>query len=148
MWEEDRVLSVYPWVRKIWRRKWKITPVFLPVESHRQRNSTLLIFKKKIINYLFNMFRFTEKIEWNLMSLVESVLPISATIGSTKLEILSQRRHPVTRRHCKILLNCMPGYLRVLYRDQQMRREAIVLAGVIDDKSRKRHICFFIVEVE
>ena len=29
-----------------------------------------------------------------------------------------------------------------------MRRGEIVLAGEIDDKSRKRHICFFIVEVE
>ena len=28
-----------PWVRKIpWRRKWQLTPVFLPGESHRQRS--------------------------------------------------------------------------------------------------------------
>ena len=28
-----------PWVRKIlWRRKWQPTPVFLPEESHGQRN--------------------------------------------------------------------------------------------------------------
>ena len=28
-----------PWVRKItWRRKWQPTPVFLPGESHGQRN--------------------------------------------------------------------------------------------------------------
>ena len=28
-----------PWVRKIpWKRKWQPTPVFLPGESHRQRN--------------------------------------------------------------------------------------------------------------
>ena len=28
-----------PWVRKIpWRRAWKPTPIFLPGESHRQRN--------------------------------------------------------------------------------------------------------------
>ena len=28
-----------PWVRKIpWRRKWQPTPVFLPGESHEQRN--------------------------------------------------------------------------------------------------------------
>ena len=29
-----------------------------------------------------------------------------------------------------------------------MRRGEIVLAGVIDDKSRNRHICFLIVVVE
>ena len=29
----------YPWVRKIpWRRKWQVTPVFLPGESHGQRS--------------------------------------------------------------------------------------------------------------
>ena len=28
-----------PWVGKIpWRRKWQLTPVFLPGESHRQRS--------------------------------------------------------------------------------------------------------------
>ena len=28
-----------PWVRKIpWRRKWQLTAVFLPRQSHRQRN--------------------------------------------------------------------------------------------------------------
>ena len=28
-----------PWVRKIsWRRKWQLTPVFLPGESHGQRS--------------------------------------------------------------------------------------------------------------
>ena len=28
-----------PWVRKTpWRRKWQLTPVFLPGESHEQRN--------------------------------------------------------------------------------------------------------------
>ena len=28
-----------PWVRKIpWRRKWHLTPVFLPGKSHRQRS--------------------------------------------------------------------------------------------------------------
>jgi len=28
-----------PWVRKIpWRRKWQLTPVFLPGEFHEQRN--------------------------------------------------------------------------------------------------------------
>ena len=26
-----------PWVRKIWRRKWQPTPVFLPGKSHGQR---------------------------------------------------------------------------------------------------------------
>ena len=30
-----------PWVRKIpWGRKWQLTPVFLPVESHGQRSLT------------------------------------------------------------------------------------------------------------
>ena len=30
---------VHPWVRKIsWRRAWQSTPVFLPGESHGQRN--------------------------------------------------------------------------------------------------------------
>ena len=29
----------HPWVRKIpWRRAWKPTPIFLPRESHGQRN--------------------------------------------------------------------------------------------------------------
>ena len=27
-----------PWVRKIWRRKWQPTPVFLPAKSHGQRS--------------------------------------------------------------------------------------------------------------
>ena len=32
-------LGVNPWVRKIsWRRKWQLTPVFLPGEFHGQRN--------------------------------------------------------------------------------------------------------------
>ena len=31
--------KVHPWVRKIsWRRKWQLTPVFLPGEFHRQRS--------------------------------------------------------------------------------------------------------------
>ena len=31
--------SFDPWVRKIpWRRKWQLTPVFLPEKSHRQRS--------------------------------------------------------------------------------------------------------------
>jgi len=32
-------LGFYPWVRKIpWRRKWKLTPVFLPGEFYEQRS--------------------------------------------------------------------------------------------------------------
>ena len=30
--------SISPWVRKIWRRKWQPTPVFLPGKSHGWRN--------------------------------------------------------------------------------------------------------------
>ena len=34
-----RRLEFHPWVRKIpWRRKWKLTPVFLPGKSHGQRS--------------------------------------------------------------------------------------------------------------
>ena len=30
--------QVDPWVRKIpWKRKWQLTPIFLPVKSHGQR---------------------------------------------------------------------------------------------------------------
>ena len=33
-------LGFYPWVRKItWSRKWQPTPVFLPVESHGQKEA-------------------------------------------------------------------------------------------------------------
>ena len=32
-----------PWVGKIpWRRKWQLTPVFLPRESHGQRRAAVL----------------------------------------------------------------------------------------------------------
>ena len=32
-------LGFYPWVRKIpWRKKWQLTPVFLPGKSPRQRS--------------------------------------------------------------------------------------------------------------
>ena len=35
----DIVDSFDPWVRQIsWRRKWQLTPVFLPEKSHRQRS--------------------------------------------------------------------------------------------------------------
>ena len=40
-WLSDRDLPAMQetWVRKIpWRRKWQLTPVFLPGESHGQRN--------------------------------------------------------------------------------------------------------------
>lgn len=40
-------------------------PGILPVESHIDRGTRLSSFLKKLIHYLFNMFRFTEKIEWN-----------------------------------------------------------------------------------
>ena len=34
-----RRLGFYPWVGKIpWRRKWQLTPVFLPGRSHEQRS--------------------------------------------------------------------------------------------------------------
>ena len=34
-----RDVGFYPWVGKVaWRRKWQPTPVFLPGESHGQRN--------------------------------------------------------------------------------------------------------------
>ena len=36
---EDIRHGFNPWVRKIpWRRKWQLTPVFLPSESHGQRS--------------------------------------------------------------------------------------------------------------
>ena len=36
---EDLRCGIDPWVRKIpWRKVWQPTPVFLPGESHRQRN--------------------------------------------------------------------------------------------------------------
>jgi len=35
---QSRRCRFNPWVRKIpWRRKWQLTPVFLPGESHGQR---------------------------------------------------------------------------------------------------------------
>ena len=35
----DMRCSFNPWVRKIpWRRKWLLTPIFLPGESHGQRS--------------------------------------------------------------------------------------------------------------
>ena len=37
--EGDLRLEFDPWARKVpWRRKWQLTPVFLPGESHGQRN--------------------------------------------------------------------------------------------------------------
>jgi len=34
-----RSLEFIPWFRKIpWRRKWKLTPIFLPEKFHEQRN--------------------------------------------------------------------------------------------------------------
>ena len=37
--KRHRKCEFYPWVRKIpWRRKWQPIPVFLPGESHGQRN--------------------------------------------------------------------------------------------------------------
>ena len=36
---EDLRCGFDPWVRKIpWRKAWQPTPVFLPGESHRQKN--------------------------------------------------------------------------------------------------------------
>ena len=43
---EMQVIQVQFWVRKIpWRRKWQLTPVFLPEKSHGQiiRASSLII---------------------------------------------------------------------------------------------------------
>ena len=38
-WRRPRRRGFDPWVRKApWRRKWQPTPVFLPGESHRERN--------------------------------------------------------------------------------------------------------------
>ena len=34
----DKRDGFHPWVRKIWRRAWQPTPVFLPGESHGQRS--------------------------------------------------------------------------------------------------------------
>ena len=35
----QETLRFNPWVRKIpWRRKWQLTPVFLPRKSHGQRS--------------------------------------------------------------------------------------------------------------
>ena len=34
-----RTPGFIPWVKKIpWRRKWQLTPIFLPGESHRKRS--------------------------------------------------------------------------------------------------------------
>ena len=36
----DMRCEFHPWARKIpWRRKWQLTPVFLPGKSHGQRSS-------------------------------------------------------------------------------------------------------------
>ena len=36
---DTRTCEFDPWVRKIpWRRKWQLTPVFLPVKSHGERS--------------------------------------------------------------------------------------------------------------
>ena len=34
-----------PWVKIPWRRNWQSTPVFLPRESHRQRNLSATVYK-------------------------------------------------------------------------------------------------------
>ena len=37
--QETQEIRFNPWVKKIpWRRKWQLTPVFLPEESHGQRS--------------------------------------------------------------------------------------------------------------
>jgi len=39
-----RDAGLIPWVRKIpWRRKWQPSPVFLPGESHGQRNQLVTV---------------------------------------------------------------------------------------------------------
>ena len=38
-----------PWVRKIpWRRAWQCTPVFMPGESHGQRNLAVPLGRKEL----------------------------------------------------------------------------------------------------